>query len=290
MCQGEQRRLASLGYPKHLVQINGETLLARTTRMLRERRRDASIVLIGGGAFSVEAQRLGVEHRMIDPGRCIVDGILATRDLWAGERVVGRTAIVLGDVVWSRAALRSLVDDPRTLVFAGTPDVSSSRGEVFGMTFDAPGWVSYLADTCPCRSANRSFSLQQSGHLRRLLWWAQHELNLHPFAVNGIDQTWHPSVYLPVTDYTDDIDTPADVAALPALEEADNAEASTCWRGPQIGDHAGDGLTLLRRVPPERWPFGAPEQHQRVCCLFAGGLYCDCAAGDASELDWGEIA
>jgi hypothetical protein len=30
--------------------------------------------------------------------------------------------------------------------------------------------------------------------------------------------TWHPSLYLPTDDWTDDIDTPADVARLPELE------------------------------------------------------------------------
>jgi hypothetical protein len=59
------------------------------------------------------------------------------------------------------------------------------------------------------------------------------------------------------------------------------------WMGPDEADLECDGTTLRAPVPPERWPYGPPDHHQSVCKLHAGGLYCDCAASDASDMEWG---
>lgn len=45
-----------------------------------------------------------------------------------------------------------------------------------------------------------------------------------------------------------------------------------------------DGTTLARAVPPERWPFCYPGDHQECCTLHAGGLFCDCTASDEDDL------
>jgi hypothetical protein len=52
------------------------------------------------------------------------------------------------------------------------------------------------------------------------------------------------------------------------------------WTGPLRSDLAPNGTTLRHPVPPERWPFCLPDQHQTCCVLHAGGLFCDCDASD----------
>lgn len=65
--------------------------------------------------------------------------------------------------------------------------------------------------------------------------------------------------------------------------------ADRYWTGPHNADWANDDRTTLRApVSPERWPYGRPEKHQPVCLLHSGGLFCDCAASDASDTEWGE--
>jgi hypothetical protein len=54
------------------------------------------------------------------------------------------------------------------------------------------------------------------------------------------------------------------------------------WTGPLEDDWEVRRDRLRHPVPPERWPFGPPEAHEDVCLLHEGGLYCDCAASDAS--------
>lgn len=48
------------------------------------------------------------------------------------------------------------------------------------------------------------------------------------------------------------------------------------WTGPTLDDLDSDGMTLLRDVPPERWPFGKPADHELTCGLFRSALQCDC--------------
>lgn len=63
------------------------------------------------------------------------------------------------------------------------------------------------------------------------------------------------------------------------------------WTGPKPEDWENSMQTHLRNpVPPERWPYGEPKMHQPGCNLHADGLYCDCAASDASDIEWGQAA
>lgn len=213
MAQGEQRRLANLGYPKQLVEVNGEPNLDRTLRLVRSSSPDVVVLIVGRSALG--AGRPGLVT-LADPGHCILDGIAQTADLW-GE---GRVVILLGDVVFSRAALRAIFDDDRPFFFAGTKVISESMGELFGVSFapDRHERMRHLLETVPCRfGANgrpmRYAAGQQGGHLRRLLWHSQ----------NG-DRRPQQRRYLEIDDWTDDIDEPADLDRLPDFTRWAKAE------------------------------------------------------------------
>lgn len=62
------------------------------------------------------------------------------------------------------------------------------------------------------------------------------------------------------------------------------------WTGPGESDLNPDGVSLRGPVPPERWPFCVPSEHDRGCRLHrmfdqnrTGGLYCDCGASCADD-------
>lgn len=60
------------------------------------------------------------------------------------------------------------------------------------------------------------------------------------------------------------------------------------WTGPRDEDWGDAALGVLReQVPGERWPHGPPDVHEGSCRLRSGGLFCDCAASEAGDLDWG---
>jgi hypothetical protein len=238
MCQGEQRRLAHLGHPKHLLEVNGEPILRRTLRLLRELDAPHPVV-VGRGDLTLEALldaekrgacedkldlELGVtRHRVYhrhatldDPGNCILDGIAAI----VNPNADARTVVLLGDVVWSRDALTSVMVDDRPLFFAGTTVLSMSQGEIFAVAWTDHKEMTHLLDTVACRRAK--WSQQQGGHLRRLLWWAQNRRRLPP--VQSSTKTWHPNLYLEITDWTTDIDDDADLQALPEISARCAAE------------------------------------------------------------------
>lgn len=61
----------------------------------------------------------------------------------------------------------------------------------------------------------------------------------------------------------------------------------TRWTGPLPEDLMPDGSTLRHLVPPERWPFGPPEDHESACALADVGFFCDCKASAEDDEDFG---
>ena len=57
-------------------------------------------------------------------------------------------------------------------------------------------------------------------------------------------------------------------------------ELNSPWTGPIKGKNYGEAP-----IPPEEWPYGQPNAHQKCCMLFEGGAYCDCEASEASNGD-----
>lgn len=57
------------------------------------------------------------------------------------------------------------------------------------------------------------------------------------------------------------------------------------WTGPLKSDMDRARTKLVKPVPPERWPYGPPDEHSDWCFLHEGGLYCDCAAS-SEEDEW----
>lgn len=247
MCQGEQRRLAHLGYPKQLIPINSEPILHRTMRLLADYSVEEVPWVIGAEALVEDyegpklAQGPKLAHsKLPDPGWCVLDGMLATlvaycplrellRELapptgWAAAPP--RITFLLGDVVWSRAALHGFLADKRPVVFAGTTELHGGGGEVFAAAFDPPfDSLVDLLRRAPCRIGRSgepiNWKIQQGGHLRRLLW--QYML-IGEKPERGDVQQWHPDFYYQVTDWTTDIDDDGDLSRLPEIEKHVRAE------------------------------------------------------------------
>jgi hypothetical protein len=223
MCQGEQKRLASLGYPKQLIPLNGEPLLQRTIRLIKKLDFHAGITSIVIGRRDFAGVNLGYFHfELPDPGYCVLDGIAGAFEsmnpTWVPEG--GHTVFLLGDVVWSKAALTSFLADERPVVFAGTPILTASQGEVFGCKFADQDLLRWLLATVPCRfrpgDGHRiQYPQMQGGHLRRLYW---HTMDAETLTSN---------IYLEINDWTDDIDEPADLKRIPEIERLIRLEEGT---------------------------------------------------------------
>lgn len=187
MAQGQATRFPG----KHFVPINGEPLLQRTLRLCRELT-SREIVVIGWATDPFVHLKTNL-HTQRDPGSGLLDGIWNTRDLWSRY-----TTILLGDVVFSRAALKRCLD-PRTFAFFGRlgPNVHTQRpyGEIFGLSLGARG------QKIVTKTIGDPKIRQQRGGQLWGLW----------------DLVSSRARWCAIEDWTDDVDTPDDLEALQHL-------------------------------------------------------------------------
>lgn len=128
-----------LGGPKQLVvKVDGETVLARTVRLLLERG-VSDIVIVGPDErFHVPGAALVI---LDDPtiSTCDMDKFLGTRHLWAAE---DRTVLLWGDVFYTADAMNTIVrHDDDALHYFRRPGRSAVTGhrwdESFAVSFGA---------------------------------------------------------------------------------------------------------------------------------------------------------
>jgi len=210
MAQGRQSRLSKLGTPKQFLDVNGEPILGRTIRLLK----DYGVVpdVVCWMDMAERVLELGAYPLVLDdPGRCILDGIDAVRESFGSKA----TIVLLGDVVYSRWALRRIWNESGTkdLFFAVSEDLDTGSGETFALAFrwHRNDFVRDMLSVVPCRKAHDDEKLPyQCGHLRNLLFCMQGARNMRPMPQRGYCE----ELSLVIDDWTSDIDTPEDVDTL----------------------------------------------------------------------------
>ena len=196
MAQGEQQRIGHLlgreGRPafKQLLEASpGETIFGRMCRLAKEEDPQAKLwaVVHPTHDFAEACSKAGAQAMIqADPGCSVLSGIYFSRDVW-GER----TAILLGDVVFSRAVIREVCSRPGNTVYArlgANPVTKKPWPEIFGLTFDRDG-----AEVVLRALADPNFRR----HTDSKLWSVIDVLRGGGFSTHA------------VTDWTDDIDTEA---------------------------------------------------------------------------------
>jgi len=183
-----------LGTPKHLLKIDDETLLERTTRLFK----GCDIVIVGrDDRYKVEGSTLHIpkEIGLHDINR----QTFYSQDLWSKE---GRTIIVLGDVFFTEEAVKTIRgyegDDIR---FYGRHKEGKINkcpwGELFAVSF----LPNHHDEIIACLH-KASKILKHNGMLNN--WWEFYRY------LDGID----PMVdeigdrFVEINDWTDDFDNP----------------------------------------------------------------------------------
>lgn len=194
MAHGRQERLPELAIPKHCLSLGVETILERTLRLVRE---------LGAGRVGLCAPKntvsrlplaslRGVRWRpATDPVGTLIESMQAA----ALSPVLDAQLFLLGDVVWSRPALTRVMTVSRDAPeFFGRTDPNPFTGKMYGELF-----------------AVRVDPTELAPHLGCAMLWAL-KAALHAPMVR-------------IVDWTDDIDTPEDLAErLPKLREFAAAE------------------------------------------------------------------
>ncbi|MEJ7597742.1 MAG: NTP transferase domain-containing protein [Kofleriaceae bacterium] len=95
--------------PKQLTVIDGEPLLTRTTRLLREAGAEAVTLIAQDDRITAPGAT-----RCADPSRWIAEAVWATRRLWGARPVV-----LCGDVYFSEPVLAALAHHPGRTTYVG---------------------------------------------------------------------------------------------------------------------------------------------------------------------------
>jgi hypothetical protein len=244
LCQGKQSRLPGLPVAKQMLPLpacGDVPILHRTIRQLwrllgmAEAVADSPITVVGSLAMSeslisayggVRVDDSVIYHpntqTLRDPGNSSLRGIDRYLSLPPSAMVVrewDRRVVLLGDVVYSWACLRTILDVSAITGtnFVGTSDLSRSAGELWGIAWTAAADRDMRAALAEALMKHPPFEEYQPGQMRRWLW-AQDDL--YADRARMTERPW----FRAVDDYTRDIDLPEHVAMLPALSEAAKAD------------------------------------------------------------------
>lgn len=181
MCAGKGTRWNNyLGVPKHLIEINGETLLGRTTRLLKENGIKDYIITTSDTRYKKYGETMPQSFN-----DCEIDRF---------EPINGKEIVYLyGDVYYSEDAIKTIINTPTdNILFFG------SCVEVFAV-----------------KIKNKKLFYEHKDKVKRLYlkkeinrcigWEIYRSLNNIPFNEHIIKD-----MYIKIEDETDDIDYPQD--------------------------------------------------------------------------------
>jgi hypothetical protein len=95
-----------LNTPKHLIKIDGESIIHRTVRLLYENNvKDIFVVGPDDDRYKIEHSQLYIPNK--DPNNMDADKFLNSKDLWNTK---GRTVVFYGDVYFTEDAISKIVN------------------------------------------------------------------------------------------------------------------------------------------------------------------------------------
>lgn len=126
-----------LGVPKHLAPVDGEPILYRTVRLLKQFNTISEIYIIGpnDSRYKLEGTKLYTPN--INSLNYDADKFLSSEELWSNT---DRTVILFGDVFFTEQALDTIINcNLKSWLafgrFNGSAITGSKYGEIFGHSF-----------------------------------------------------------------------------------------------------------------------------------------------------------
>lgn len=195
LCAGDGSRWNNyLGVPKQLISFNGESLLDRTVRLLRNN----GIYDIVCVARDPKISTSNMPTFFPDRYGCLSETVRSTSPRWTAQ-----TIILLGDVFFTRRAIQRICTSDRRIMVFGRPWASHlvhcNHGELFAMCFSNTDYHHIL------RATQAVCELALTG-ARGNLWDIYHTLANIPYNSGRSESRF----FTVIDDITNDFDCPRD--------------------------------------------------------------------------------
>jgi MobA-like NTP transferase domain len=195
------------GVPKHLAVINGERLIDRTARLFSPH---AEVLVVGREPRYETPYSRRVPPRLNDR-HFGADKFLSSRHLWNRD---GRTLVLYGDVFFTEAAVRTIIEWPHRDWylfgrFGPSRIYGGDRGECFAQSFYPDNIPDHLAALRGIVVARRL------RHISSIGGW-QHYRAMEGF---NLDAHLKGPRFVEIDDATDDLDYPEDLPRIRAAVE-----------------------------------------------------------------------
>ncbi len=206
---GEAKRWNNyLGVNKHFIEIDGEPILKRTVRLLRERGVTDIYIVSDEEQYNLEGAKL--YHPKRNPDNGDLDKFMNSRELWTAEPE-NKTFIFYGDVYFTEHAIDAILNDEREhFVMHCRPFGSSVTGTPWGECFAVSFNCGYHNDV------DAAFVLVKDLYEREIMHkmggWELYRATLHKLLPEKLmGQHWVTGININVIDdWTDDFDFPDD--------------------------------------------------------------------------------
>jgi choline kinase len=123
--------------PKHLIQVEGEQILRRTVRLVRQYTPDVHVIRPKGDARYEMAGAQAHDEFLKHPMETVKHMFWPSRHVWAPNE---RTILLLGDVWFSEDAIRTIMQERREWCVFGRAGASTvtgcEYGEIWAFAFD----------------------------------------------------------------------------------------------------------------------------------------------------------
>lgn len=185
------------GVPKHLIELEGEQLIARTIRQFEDLE---PTVIAPTEYLSYNLQAPVVPGSR--PTGLDIDKIMSSRLLWPAR---SRTVILYGDVWFSDEAVGLIKQEPPGVKFYGRFNASKFTGKPWGEIFALS--ISYRAYAAVDAAVEYILTLKRNGGVSRTSAWELYR------TLNGIRPITKHSLngnFVEIDDWTEDFDFPVD--------------------------------------------------------------------------------
>lgn len=205
ICAGEATRWGNyLDTPKHLIEIEGEKILHRSVRLLKENGiDDIHVISKDDPRYKVEGANQFIAE--LNPKNADADKLLSSQKLW---EKADRILIIYGDCYYTEEAMKTIVESKEKdwHIFC-RPDASAITGTPWGEIFC---YSFYRKDFDLIKNGlHHVAGLHQKGLLKRCGGW---ELYRHLLGRPDANLRIHKmgDHYTKIDDWTDDFDYPKD--------------------------------------------------------------------------------